>query len=146
MATLAERVTDAITRIATEFNAIRANQPFELIVAASGEGDVVTIGDDKVRFRMPRAVTLQEVRASLSEAQVSGVELTVDMKLDGVPGILLLAPLIFDNGETTTTTASTPAAVGTPDVDSDAEISIGVTQAGDATAKGLKVTFIGVYR
>lgn len=119
-----------------------AAQPQSIIIACSDETTALTAGAGKVTFRMPYAFTLTSVRASLGTAQASGNILTVDINEAGVS--ILSAKLTIDNGEKTSTTAATAAVVSDATLADDAEITIDIDQIGDGTAKGLKVTLIGV--
>lgn len=110
-------------------------------VAVSDETTPVTAGNGKVRFRMPFAMTLSEVRASLGAAQTSGSILTVDINQNGAS--ILSTKLTIDNTEKTSTTAATPAVISDTTLDDDAEIVIDLDQVGDGTATGLKVWLIG---
>lgn len=110
-------------------------------VACSDESTALTTGTNKVKFRMPFALEVTAVRASLSTPQTSGSVLTVDINEAG--STILSTKLTFDNTESTTTTATTPAVVSDTSLADDAEISIDIDQVGDGTAKGLKVTLIG---
>ena len=111
--------------------------------AASDETTALTAGTGKLTFRMPYAMTLTAVRASLTTAQTSGSIFTVDIIQNNVS--LLATKLTIDNTEKTSTTAATPAVITTSALTDDAEIRIDITQIGDGTAKGLKITLIG-YR
>lgn len=115
--------------------------PFELVVAVSDETTALTTGTAKVTFRMPRAVTLTGVRASLVTAQSSGSILTVDINEGG--STILSTKLTIDNGEKTSTTAATAAVISDTSLADDAEITIDIDQVGDGTAKGLKVALLG---
>jgi hypothetical protein len=110
-------------------------------VAASDETTALTTGTAKVTFRMPYAMTITAVRASLSTAQASGSIFTVDINEGGTT--ILSTKLTIDNTEKTSTTAATPAVVSDSALADDAEITIDIDQIGDGTAKGLKVTIIG---
>ena len=118
-----------------------ASLPFELVVAASDETTALTTGTAKITFRMPRAVTLTSVRASLTTAQASGSIFTVDINEAGTS--ILSTKLTIDNTEKTSTTAATPPVISDTALADDAEITIDIDQIGDGTAKGLKVTLIG---
>jgi hypothetical protein len=117
--------------------------PFELVVAASDETTALTAGTAKITFRMPRAVTLTAVRASLTTAQASGTIFTVDINEGGVS--ILSTKLTIDNTETTSTTAATPSVISDTALADDSEITIDIDQIGNGTAKGLKVMLIGNY-
>jgi hypothetical protein len=117
--------------------------PFELVVAASDETTALTTGTAKITFRMPRAITLTAVRASLTTAQASGTIFTVDINEGGTS--ILSTKLTIDNTEKTSTTAATPPVISDASLADDAEITIDIDQIGDGTAKGLKVMLIGTY-
>lgn len=110
-------------------------------VAASDEVTALTTGPAKVTFRMPHALILTGVRASLTTAQTGGSVITVDINEDGVS--ILSTKLTIDNTEKTSTTAATPAVLSDTTLADDAEITIDIDQVGDGTAKGLKVYLLG---
>jgi len=112
-----------------------------LIVAASDEVTALTAGTSKVTFRMPYALTVTDVRASLTTSQSSGSLLTVDVNESGTS--ILSTKLTFDNGEKSTTTALTPRVISDTSLADDAEITVDIDAIGDGTAKGLKITLIG---
>jgi hypothetical protein len=111
--------------------------------ACSDETTAITAGSGKLTFRMPYAMTLTAVRASLTTPQASGSIFTVDIIQNGVS--VLSPKLTINNTQRTSTTATTPAVIVVSSLSDDAEIRVDVTQIGDGTAKGLKVTLIG-YR
>jgi hypothetical protein len=115
--------------------------PAEIVVAASDETTALTTGTAKVTFRMPHAMTLTGVRASLSTAQTSGNIFTVDINEGGTS--VLSTKLTIDNTEKTSTTAAAAAVISDSALADDAEITIDIDQIGDGTAKGLKVVLIG---
>lgn len=115
----------------------------EIQAAASDETTALTTGAAKVTFRMPRAMTLTGVRASLSTAQTSGSILTVNIKQDGVT--ILSTKITIDNGEKTSTTAATPPVISDSALPDDSEITVDIDQVGDGTAKGLKITLLGTW-
>jgi hypothetical protein len=117
--------------------------PFELVIAASDETTALTAGTAKITFRMPRAVTLTSVRASLTTAQASGNIFTVDINESGTS--ILSTKLTIDNTELTSTTAATPPVISDAALADDSEITIDIDQIGNGTAKGLKVMLIGNY-
>jgi hypothetical protein len=120
---------------------ITAQAPKVLQIACSDEVTPITAATNKVKFRMPYAMTVTAVRASLSTTQTSGSIFTVDINDGGTT--ILSTKLTIDNGETTSTTAATPPVISDTALADDAEITIDVDQIGDNTAKGLKVTIIG---
>jgi hypothetical protein len=111
-------------------------------IACSDEVTALTAGAAKVTFRMPHAMTLTAVRASLTTAQTSGSIFTVDINAGGTS--ILSTKLTIDNTEKTSKTAATPAVISNAALADDAEITIDIDQIGDGTAKGLKVYLIGV--
>lgn len=123
------------------YSASEQGDSVSLIIAASDEASALTTGTAKVTFRMPYAMTVTEVRASLSTAQASGSIFTVDINDGGTT--ILSTKLTIDNTEKTSTSAATPAVISDSALADDAEITIDIDQVGDGTAKGLKVTLIG---
>ena len=117
--------------------------PFELVVAASDETTALTTGTAKITFRMPRAVTLTAVRASLTTAQTSGSLLTINIKESGTT--ILSTKITINNTHKTSTTATTLPVISDTALADDAEMTIDIDQIGDGTAKGLQVMLIGTY-
>ena len=115
--------------------------PTEIQLAASDETTALTTGTGKVTFRMPFAMTLTAVRASLTTAQASGTIFTVDINESGTS--ILSTKLTIDNTEKTSTTAATPVVISDTALADDAEITIDIDQIGNGTATGLKITLIG---
>ena len=112
-----------------------------LTVACSDETTALSTGTSKITFRMPYAMTLTSVRASLSTAQTSGSIFTVDINESG--SSVLSTKLTIDNTEKTSTTAAAAPVISDGNLADDAEITIDIDQVGDGTAKGLKLTLIG---
>ncbi len=117
------------------------NIPPTIQVACSDTTTAITTGTAKVTFRMPYAMTLTAVRASLGTAQASGSIFTVNINKNG--STILSTKLTIDNTEKTSVTAATPAVISSAALASDDEITIDVDQVGDGTAKQLIVTLIG---
>ena len=120
---------------------VPANQTESFIIAASDETTALTTGTAKVTFRMPYAFTLTSIKASLSTAQTSGGQVTVDVNESG--SSIISPKLIFDNGSKTTVGSSPSVTITDANLAADAEITIDIDNIGDGTAKGLKVTLIG---
>lgn len=115
--------------------------PVELGVAVSDESTDLTTGTAKLTFRMPFAMTLTAVRASVNTAPV-GSTLTVDINDGGTS--ILSTKLTIDASEKTSTTAATAAVISDSALADDAEITIDIDAVGASTAgKGLKVFLIG---
>lgn len=115
--------------------------PVEIQVAASDETTPLTLGNGKVTFRMPHGMTLTEVRASLTTAQVSGAIFRIDIIQNGVS--VLSTKCTIDNTERTSTSATTLPVISVSALADDSEMRVDIIQIGDGTAKGLKVTLIG---
>ena len=107
--------------------------------AVSDETTAITTGTAKLTFRMPHAMTLSAVRASLTASSSSGTP-TIDINESGTT--ILSTKLTIDVGETTSTTAATPAVISDASLADDAEITVDIDTAGTGAA-GLKVTLIG---
>jgi len=121
---------------------LKINSTIAIVVGVGDEATAITTGTGKITFRMPFAFTLLAVRGSLTTAQSSGSIFTVDINDSGAT--VLSTKLTIDNGEKTSTTAATPAVISDSALADDSEITIDVDQIGDGTAKGLKITLIGV--
>lgn len=121
------------------------NEGFPITIQKDCGDETTAIAAATVKtFRMAHAMTLAEVRASLTTAQAtdgSGGIFTVDVQQEGVSIFSTL--LTIDNTETTSKTAATPAVLSTTTLYDDDEITVIVTQIGDGTAAGLKLTLIG---
>lgn len=109
--------------------------------AASDETTALTTGTDKLTFRVPYAMTLTEVRASLSVSQYSGNIVTVDINNNGAS--ILSTKITIDNMEYTSVLAVTQPVISSASLVDDSEITIDIDQVGDGSAKGLKITLIG---
>jgi hypothetical protein len=114
----------------------------ELVIACSDEATNLTTGTAKVTFRMPYAMTLSSVRASVNTAP-TGSTLIVDINEGG--STILSTKLSIDASELTSTTAATAAVISDTALADDAEITIDIDQIGSTIAgKGLKVVLKGV--
>jgi hypothetical protein len=115
--------------------------PVTLIIACSNETTALTTGTAKATFRMPHAMTLTAVRASVTTAPTDAV-LTVDINEGGTT--ILSTKLTIDATEKTSTTAATAAVISDSALADDAEITIDIDQVGSTIAgAGLKVAMIG---
>lgn len=113
-----------------------------IAIACSDETTALTTGAAKVTFRLPYAMTLTDVRASVTTAP-TGAALQVDISVTGT-GSILSTPITIDAGEKTSTTATTPPVIGDTTLDDDAEVTIDIDQIGSTIAgAGLKVWLIG---
>lgn len=112
-----------------------------ICMACSDETTALTTGVAKITFRMPYAMTLTAVRASLTTAQASGSIFTVDINEGNVS--ILSTKLTIDNNERTSTTAVTTPVISDTALANDAEITVDIDQIGTSGATGLKVYLIG---
>lgn len=109
------------------------------LIVVGDETTNIATGTAKVTFRMPYALTLTAVRASLSTASSSGLP-GVDVKNGGVS--VFSTVVTIDASAKTSVGATTPAVISGAALADNAEITIDITAAGTG-AKGLKVTLIG---
>ena len=118
-----------------------ATLPDQIQLACSDETTALTAGTAKVTFRMPYAMTLTGVRASVTTAP-TGSTLVVDINEGGTS--ILSTKLSIDATEKTSTTAANAAVISDSALADDAEITIDIDQIGSTIAgAGLKVTLIG---
>jgi hypothetical protein len=118
-----------------------AGQSEVIGVACSDETTDLATGTGVVTFRMPFAMTLTAVRASVTTAPVDD-DIEVDINEGG--STVLSTVLSIDDGEKTSTTAATAAVISDSALADDAEITIDIDQVGSTTAgAGLKVWLIG---
>lgn len=115
----------------------------EIGLAVSDESTNLTTGTAKLTFRMPFAMRLTAVRASVNTAP-TGSTIIVDINEDG--GSILSTRITIDASEETSETAATPPVISDSLLANDAEITIDIDQVGSTiSGKGLKVWLIG-YR
>lgn len=133
--------TNNVNRLFISDTGVFKGLPEAIQLACSDETTALTTGVKKITFRMPFAMDVTDVRASLTTTQASGSIFTVDINESGTS--ILSTKLTIDNTETTSVTAATPAVISDTTLADDAEITIDIDQIGDGTAKGLKVTIIG---
>ena len=112
-----------------------------MCVSLGDETTTITTATPAVTFRMPFAMTLTSVRASLTTASSSGTP-TFDINESG--SSILSTKLTIDANEKTSTTATTPAVLSDTLLADDAEITIDIDVAG-TNAVGAKIYLIG-YR
>lgn len=114
-----------------------------IVVSASDEETPITAGTGKVAFRMPFALELTDVRASVTTAPTGSVA-TFDINDGGTS--VLSTKLTIDAGEKTSTTAATAAVISDDALADDAEITIDFDGVGSTVAgAGVKITLVG-YR
>ena len=150
---------DVLTRSGTEFvnsnigvsqyagrgssgNVIGISPKVAIGVACSDETTDLTTGTAKVTFRMPYAMTLTEVRGSLTTVATGATLLTVDINEAGTT--VISTKLTFDASESTTTTAVTPAVISDASLADDAVMTVDIDAIGNTTpGRGLKIWLIG---
>jgi len=143
-----QTITNGVTTTAPSEDAVydalalKADKTVYIQLACSDETTALTTGTAKLTFRLPHALTLTAVRASVTTAPTGGTLLTVDINESG--STVLSTKLTFDASEKTTTTAATPAVISDSALADDAEITIDIDAVGSTIAgAGLKVTLIG---
>ena len=117
----------------------KATVPTVIIVPFGDETTAITTGTAKRTFRMPFAMTLPAVRASLTTVSSSGIP-TFDINEGG--STILSTKLTIDASEKTSTTAATAAVISDSALADDAEITIDIDVAGTG-ATGPKIYLIG---
>lgn len=125
-----------------ETDAAFAPIPEVIQVACSDLTTALTTGTSKAYFRMPYAMTLTDVRASLLSAGSTSGTTTIDINESGTT--VLSTKLTIDFGEKTSETAATAPVISDSALAGDAEITIDIDAVtGGADETGLIVTLIG---
>jgi hypothetical protein len=115
--------------------------PVVIQLACSDTTTDITSGTGKLTFRMPFAMTVTAVRASVSTAP-TGSTILIDINEAG--STILGNKLMIDASEKTSQTAATAATITDSALADDAEITIDFDQVGSSTAgKGVVVSIIG---
>jgi hypothetical protein len=115
--------------------------PAEIMLDVGDETTALTTGTAKKTFRMPYAMTVTEVRASVTTAPTDAT-LNVDINEGGTT--ILSTVITIDSTEKTSETAATPPVISDSALADDAEMTIDIDQVGSTIAgAGLKVTLIG---
>lgn len=113
----------------------------EIGIACSDETTAIETGTAKATFRMPHALTLTGVRASVNGAP-TGSTIIVNVKEGG--STIFSTKVSIDASETTSTTAATPAVISDTALADDAVITVDIDQVGSSTpGTGLKIWLIG---
>lgn len=124
------------------FSGTMVGAKVEIQVACSDETTAITTGTAKATFRMPFAMTLTAVRASVTTAP-TGSTILIDINETGTT--VLSTKLMIDASEKTSTTATTAYVISDSSLADDSEITIDFDQVGSTIAgAGVKVTLIGV--
>jgi hypothetical protein len=115
----------------------------EIGLACSDETTAITTGTGKVTFRMPYAMTVTAVRASVTTAP-TGSTIIIDVKESGTT--IFSTKVSIDASEKTSTTAASAAVISDASLADDAEMTVNFDQVGSTIAgTGVKLWFIG-YR
>ena len=115
----------------------------DLMLACSDESTNLTTSTSAVTFRVPFAMYLNSVKASVNVAPV-GSTIIVDVRQNG--SSIFSTLLSIDANEETSTTAAVPAVISNRNLTDDAKIVVSINQVGSSTAgRGLKLNFKG-YR
>jgi hypothetical protein len=115
--------------------------PEVIQVACSDLTSDLTTGAGKASFRMPFAMTLTAVRASVSVAPTDAA-LVIGINESGTT--ILSTDITIDSGDTTSLDATTPPVISDAALADDAVITVDIDQIGSTAAgKGLVVTLIG---
>jgi hypothetical protein len=123
------------------FDASNAAPRVEFGVACSDETTAVVAGTNRVRFRMPFAMTVTGVRATCSTAP-TGSTLIVDINEAGAS--ILSTKLSIDATENSSVTAATPPVISDAALADNAEISVDFDQVGATVAgTGVKIWILG---
>lgn len=113
----------------------------ELTIACSDETTAITAGNGKMTFRMPFAMTLTGVRASLTTAP-TGSTFIADINESG--STILSTKLSIDASEKTSTTAASSVVISDSTLADDAEMTVDFDQVGSSVAgTGVKILLIG---
>jgi hypothetical protein len=133
--------TDAVSFQSKDMTHASNTLPTEIGLACSDETTAITTGTGKVTFRMPYAMTVTAVRASVTTAP-TGSTIIIDINEGG--STILSTKLSIDVSEKTSTTAASAAAISDSALADDAEITIDFDQVGSTIAgAGVKVWIIG---
>lgn len=125
----------------TNFQFVNCRVPVTLAIDVGDETTSLTTGTAKKTFRMPHAMTLTGVRASVKTAP-TGSTIIVDINEGGAS--IFSTRLSIDASEKTSTTAASAAVLSDTALADDAEITIDIDQVGSSVAGvGLKVWLIG---
>jgi len=112
-----------------------------IIVPMVGITEAVATGTGIQGWRMPYAMTLTEVRASLAGV-ATGVT-TLDINAEG--SSILSTKITIDSGEKTSLDAATPPVISDTTLADDDEMTLDVDAIGSPSGEGLRIYLIG-YR
>jgi hypothetical protein len=133
--------TDSVSFQSKDLTHASNTLPAEWGVAASDEITAITTGTGKITFRMPFAMTVTEVRASVTTAP-TGSTIIIDINEGGVS--ILSTKLSIDASEKTSTSAASAAVISDSALADDAEMTVDFDQVGSTIAgAGVKILLKG---
>lgn len=133
-----DSVVEGIGKLQAQVTALKTDA---IGLAVSDEATALTTGTAKLTFRVPYALTLTGVRASVVTAP-TGSTIIVDINEGG--SSILSTKLSIDADEKTSTTAATAAVISDTALADDSEITVDIDQVGSTVAgAGLKIWLIG---
>ena len=133
-------VQSATTKVAT-FQMVVDAIPTEIQFACSDETTALAVATSVITFRMPYAMTLTDIRASVGTAP-TGSTIILGVNQGGVS--ILSTDVSIDISEKTSVTAAVQPVISTSALTDDAEITVDIDAIGSTIAgTGLKVTLIG---
>lgn len=135
--------TPKLVQVGLATKVTKATMPTTIGIACSDETTALTASTSvtKVTFRMPYAMTVTAVRASVTTAPTDATIL-VDIHESGTT--ILSTKMMIDATELTSTTATTPYVIADAALADDASITVFVDQIGSTVAgAGLKIWIIG---
>ena len=121
-------------------NVIGISNPsfYDMSFAISDEETPITTGTEKVTLFTPRAFTLTNVKASLSNSGLTQTE--IDIKVNGLS--ILSTNITIDAGDKKSVDALTQPVISNSNISEDDEITVDIVSAGSG-ATGAKIYLIG---
>jgi len=114
------------------------------VVACSDESSDISVGDDKLQFRMPFQFELTDIIANVN-TNPTGADINVQVQEDG-SNIMSGVGITIDAGETSSETSASQPSITDSTLGFNSIISVDLDQVGSTlTGNGLKINFIG-YR
>lgn len=138
--TATDTVVQGVGKLQAQVNSLNTRTD-AIGLAVSDETTALTTGTARLTFRMPYALTLTDVRISVTTAPV-GSTIIVDVNRNGTS--IFSTRVSIDASERTSVTAATAHVLSTTALSSDDEITVDIDQVGSSTAgAGLKLWLIG---
>lgn len=135
------KLDSSLSSVDSSINYILNTKIDTVSIAVSDEFTNLEASTGLATFRMPFAMELTNIKASVTTAP-TGSNLIVDVNQDG--STLLSTKLSIDSSENTSVTAATPVVIGDSSLGYDSEITIDIDQVGSTIpGTGLKVYLLG---